>query len=238
MNISGLLKTTLLDFPGHVAATIFIGGCNFRCPFCHNMNLVTGEGNSPAYTIEEIMQFLRKRKGILDGVCITGGEPTLYAELKDLIIRIKELGYLVKLDTNGSNSKILKELVDERLIDYVAMDIKSSRGRYLEIAGLDNIQQDKKDYILKNIDESVSFLLTDAVDYEFRTTIVKEYHDKEVIKDIGKYISGAKRYYLQSYTESEYVMNKSLSALGKENLMEFTEILKPYVNIVEIRGLD
>lgn len=238
MNICGLQKTTLLDYPGHVAATVFLGGCNFKCPFCHNMNIVIGDDNGMTYSKDDILAFLNKRKNILDGVCITGGEPTLYSELPNFIKEIKEIGYLVKLDTNGSNPEMLKSLVAEQLIDYVAMDIKTSREDYPHVAGIENISSSRKEEVIECIDESVRFLLSDAIDYEFRTTIVKQYHNKDIVESIGKYIKGAKRYYLQSYADSEYVLDKSLCACGKEELLEFVNILTPYVMQVEIRGVE
>jgi pyruvate formate lyase activating enzyme len=167
MQINGFNKTTLLDYPKHIAATVFIGGCNMRCPFCHNASLVEYVGSQPAISIDEVLDYLKKRKGILEGVCVTGGEPTLYPELPAFISEIKALGFKVKLDTNGTNPAMLKNLSENRLIDYVAMDIKNSKSKYPLTTGMQNIKLDK-------ICDSVSFLLTSQVEYEFRTTIVKE----------------------------------------------------------------
>lgn len=238
MNISGLMKTTLLDYPSHVASTIFLGGCNFKCSFCHNMNLVSGKDNCSAYTEEEILSFLVKRQGILDGVCITGGEPTLNSDLPNFIKKIKNLGYLVKLDTNGTNPEMLISLINKELIDYVAMDIKSSRSEYIKIAGLENIPYNEKENILKNIDTSKDFLLEEHVDYEFRTTIIEQYHNEKIIDDIGKYIKGAKRYFLQSFVESEYVPDHELCSCDNEQMIRFKEIMSKYINNVELRGVD
>lgn len=233
MIIRGLLKTTLLDYPGHVAATIFLGGCNFRCPFCHNMDIV--ETGKNYYSEEEIFGFINKRKGILDGICITGGEPTLYSELPDFIRKIKETGLLVKLDTNGTNCQMLNSLIKDGLIDYVAMDIKSSMDGYETVAGIENSVG--KDVLLKDVIKSIEILKNSCIDYEFRTTVVSEYHNMEVMNEIGKMIKGAKKYYLQAFTDSEYVPDHSLNAPSKEKLEEYRELLIKYVEIVEIRGL-
>lgn len=238
MVINGLQKTTLLDFPGHVAATIFLGGCNLRCPFCHNMNLVVGD-LSESITVEELISFLNKRKGILDGVCITGGEPTLYYDLPDLIIKIKQLGYLVKLDTNGTNAIMLRKLVTEKLVDYVAMDIKSGLSNYEEVCGIEKVSEStKSNDIVNNIRESIDFLLTNTVDYEFRTTLVREYHNKDIIMEIGDMIKGAEKYYLQSFNDSDFVPYHFLNAPEKEELEEYCKVLSKYVKIVEIRGVE
>jgi len=235
MIISGLQKTTLLDYPGHVAATVFLAGCNFRCPFCHNMNIVDGEDNVSVYSEDEILSFLNKRKGVLSGVCITGGEPTLNINLPDFIKKIKDLGYLVKLDTNGSNYKMLNSLVYEGLIDYVAMDVKTSLSNYPLVAG---ISKDKTEEMMSNVEKSISFLLSGKIEYEFRTTIVKQYHDLETMKEIGKLIKGAERYYLQCFTESEYVPDKSLSSLDKDMLYEYLQAIKVFVENAELRGIE
>jgi pyruvate formate lyase activating enzyme len=229
LNIQGLQKTTLLDYPGLVAATIFMGGCNMRCRFCHNMNIVTDPGPGE-FSDEDVLRFLSSRSGILDGVCITGGEPTLYPELPDFIRLIKNLGYKVKLDTNGTNPQMLKALIDEGLIDYVAMDIKSSLSEYGNVCGIQDIK-------LAPIKESIDLLLSDAVDYEFRTTTVEEFYDLNTATEIGKLISGAKRYYLQGFVASEYVPDKTLHEVAKEKLEEYCRELEKYVETVEIRGV-
>ena len=227
--IRGLQKTTLLDYPGQVAATIFTGGCNMRCPFCHNMNLVTSDA-LPEYSEEYILNFLAKRHGVLDGVCITGGEPTLYPDLPELISSIKALGYMVKLDTNGTNPIMLKILSDNKLIDYVAMDIKASLSDYGRVCNVADI-----DTAL--IKESVDFLLSGAVEYEFRTTAVAEFLTDECVSGIASLIKGAKRYYLQGYVESEYVPDKTLHPVPKEKLLQYVQELSEYIDLVEIRGL-
>ncbi|MFT3985556.1 MAG: anaerobic ribonucleoside-triphosphate reductase activating protein [Lachnospiraceae bacterium] len=231
MQIHGLQKTTLLDYPGKVAATIFFGGCNYRCPFCHNMNLVRHPESEPAISKEEVLAFLKSRRNILDGVCITGGEPTLQKDLIPFIYEIKELGYLVKLDTNGAHPNTLKVLVQNRLIDYAAMDIKSSPGTYAVVCGVKNLS-------FAPIQESISFLIGGQLPYEFRTTVVSEYHNEAVFHEIGKLISGAEDYYLQSFQDSEFVENHTLHACRKEELLYFQELLSAYVKHVELRGIN
>ena len=172
--IAGLQKMTLLDYPGKVACTVFLQGCNFRCPFCHNSPLLPGKGES-GITEEELLAFLQKRKGLLDAVCVSGGEPTLYAGLEDLLRRIKELGYLVKLDTNGSRPAVLKRLTEEKLVDYVAMDVKNSPARYGQTVGAEKLD-------IAPLEESLRFLLAGTVSYELRTTVVEEFHDPEAMQ--------------------------------------------------------
>ena len=228
--IHGFQKTTLLDYPGHVAATVFTGNCNFRCPFCHNMSLVLSPESEPTYDIEEIYKFLKKRQGILDGVAITGGEPTLHPGLKEFIAGIKEMDYAVKLDTNGYRPEILKDLVNSGLVDYVAMDIKSSRENYSLVAAVD--------IDISKINESVEFLIGSGVDFEFRTTVVRELHDREDFERIAEWIKGAPRYFLQCFKDSDMVMNKGFSAYTKEELESFAEIVRKNVPVVEVRGID
>lgn len=232
MIIKGLQKTTLLDYPGRVAATVFLGGCNMRCPFCHNMDIVEGGLKEDDYTVEEVLEFLKRRKSVLEGVCITGGEPTLSSELPDFIRNIKALGYKVKLDTNGTNPQMVRDLYAEGLIDYVAMDIKSSADEYKKVCGNQGIN-------FAAIKESIDFLIKEKpkkLDYEFRTTIVRNYHNKEVMEDIGKLIEGADRYFLQNFVDSEYVLNHDLLPATKEMLEEFSEVVSSYVKHVSIRG--
>ncbi len=231
MQIHGLNKTTLLDYPEHVAATIFTGGCNFRCPFCHNKGLVISPETEPLIPEEEILQFLKKRQSILSGVCITGGEPTLNPDLKDFILKVKELGYSVKLDTNGYNPDTMIELIENKLIDYVAMDIKSSPNGYEKAAGIPGL-------LLDPINQSVKYLLSNNFPYEFRTTVVKELHTKEDFIEIGKWLSGCRAYFLQAYKDSDNVLCKGFTSYSKDELLSFTSILKPYITNVHIRGID
>ncbi len=231
MVIHGFQKLTLLDYPGKVACTSFSGGCNFRCPFCQNGNLVQHPEWEPVIPEEEIFAVLEKRRGVLDGVCVTGGEPTLDPDLERFVTKIKELGYLVKLDTNGYRPEILKKLVEEKKIDYVAMDIKNAPSRYGETAGVKKID-------VMRINESVEFLKSGVVDYEFRTTLCQELHGREEIEAIGKWLSGAKRYFLQNYRESDYVIDPRFSGYAREQLERFCEILRGKIETVEIRGVD
>ena len=231
MRICGLNKTTLLDYPGKVAASIFTGGCNFRCPFCQNSSLVLSPDQEPELSQEEILNFLKKRQGILDGVCITGGEPTLHKELFDFLKKIKELQYSIKLDTNGSNPAVVKELVKEGLIDKVAMDIKACPENYPNLCGLSQVN-------LKSIENTVEFLMTGEIDYEFRTTAVKELHTKQDFIEIGQWLKGAKAYFLQAYRDSEEVLQPGYSSFSVEELKEFREILLETIPLTEIRGID
>lgn len=230
MKICGLQKTTLLDFPGHVAATIFTGGCNFRCPFCHNSDLL-GNDSEAAYTEDEVLKFLARRHGILEGVAITGGEPTLQPDLREFILRIRELGYKIKLDTNGSRPDVLKSLCTEGLIDYVAMDIKTCKERYPEAAGIPFLQ-------IGGIMESVEFLKHGSVPYEFRTTVVRELHSAEDFERIGTWLSGCSQYYLQNYVDSDQVLVPGFTSCTREELLTFMDIVKLHVKSVALRGVD
>lgn len=229
MQILGLNKTTLLDYPEHVAATVFTGGCNFRCPFCHNMDLVLGEVE-PALSTEDFFAFLEKRKGILDGVCITGGEPTLQKDLPDFIRGIRDKGYLVKLDTNGYRPKVLEELLRENLLDYVAMDIKSSVENYPRVTGMADLD-------VTGIQESVSLLKSAGIPYEFRTTVVKGLHRIDEFDEIGRWLQGAEAYFLQAFRENEKVPDKSLSSFTEAEMREMKQLAERYIERVELRGI-
>lgn len=229
MKIHGLQKMTLLDYPGKVACTVFLGGCDFRCPFCHNSEIL--DASAPAETDDAaVLVFLERRKGLLDGVAITGGEPLLRSDIFEFLSRVRALGYSIKLDTNGNHPKKLKELVKAGLVDYVAMDVKNSPARYAETVGLTSFD-------MAGVRESIDFLLDGAVDYEFRTTVVQELHDEQSFEEIGKLIRGAKRYFLQSFTDRDTVLFAGLHAPSKENLQHYAEIVIPYVEYVEIRGI-
>ena len=231
MKICGLQKTTLLDFPGHVASTVFTGGCNFRCPFCHNSELLPGTVEAE-YETGEVLDFLRKRKGILEGVCITGGEPTLQPDLEDFIRSVRELGLLVKLDTNGYKPDLLRDFCRKGLVDFVAMDIKAGSSHYAAAAGVDGMR-------LERIDESIRFLLEGSVPYEFRTTVVRGLHTEEDFREIGPWIQGCGNYYLQNFTESGQVLEPGVfSGFGKEELEGFAELVRPYVGQAALRGID
>ena len=230
MRILGFQKLTLLDYPGKVACTIFVGGCNFRCPFCHNADLVINPHQQEDISQETVLRTLKKRQGILEGVCVTGGEPTLAPDLKDFLIAIKELGYPIKLDTNGYRPEILQELVEEGLVDYVAVDIKNSPLKYAQTVDIGELN-------ITKIQETIDFLRKDTVDYEFRTTVVRELHTSEDMKKIGRWIRGSKRYFLQGYQESERVIKPIFTSYTKEEMMALRDDLKEYVETVEIRGL-
>lgn len=242
MLILGLNKTTLLDYPGHVAATIFTGGCNFRCPFCHNAGLVLAPSTEQAISKQEIFSFLRKRKNILQGVCITGGEPTLQPDLKEFIQEIKALGYLVKLDTNGYEPEKLKALLELGLLDYVAMDIKNSPQKYEAAVG-------QKDVEISRINTSIELLRVSGIDHEFRTTVVKELHSREDILAIAEWIAGCPHYYLQRYQENEGVIRNVLEddaaehfhAWSAEEMKELAKLAGTVPGMtgeVKVRGID
>ena len=230
MLISGLQKLTLLDYPGHVACTVFTAGCNFRCPFCHNAPLVLPERiEGDPNGAETVLQFLKKRQGILDGVAITGGEPLLQRDMADFLRKIRDLGYAVKLDTNGSFPDRLIGLVEAGLVDRVAMDIKNSPERYAETAGLSEIA-------LTAVRESVDFLKTGSIDYEFRTTAVKELHDERSFRAIAEWISGAKRYAIQKFTDRDTVPFEGFHAPEEAQIQAWAEIVRPHVRELLIRG--
>lgn len=231
MRICGFNKTTLLDYPGKVASTIFLGGCNFRCPFCQNSVLVVDSGQQPDYEQDEILAFLKKRKGILDGVCISGGEPTLADDLEDFLGKIKELGYEIKLDTNGTRPEIVKDLARNGLIDKVAMDIKACPSNYPALSGISHPDMEK-------IRETAEFLLHGSLDYEFRTTVVKELHTENDFREIGQWLKGAKAYYLQAYKDSEGVLKPGFGSYSREELEGFCKVLRENIQSVEIRGID
>lgn len=231
MQIHGFNKTTLLDYPGHLASTIFLGNCNFRCPFCHNKGLVLCPDAEPTIPTELVLEHLEKRKNIIEGVCITGGEPTLSTDLYDFITQIKDLGILVKLDTNGYRPDKLKLLLSNHVIDYIAMDIKSSPDNYTSLTGLNYIDINK-------INESIQIIMDSDIDYEFRTTFVKELHDVNDIEEIGKWLRGCNNYYLQSYRASEQVINPIFSNFNKTELLGFQKQLLKYIKNVQIRGID
>ena len=232
MLISGLQKLTLLDYPGHVACTVFTAGCNFRCPFCHNAPLVLPERIEGDPDGEQtVLQFLRKRQGILDGVAITGGEPLLQRDLPDFLRKIRALGYQIKLDTNGSFPDRLIALVEESLVDRVAMDVKNSPALYAKTAGL-------RDLDLAAVERSKDFLLEGHVDYEFRTTVVKGLHTAESLKEAA-WIRGAKEYYLQQFKDSgDIIAIEGLGAFSGAEMRALAEQIRPIVPAVKLRGVD
>ena len=229
MTIQGLQKLTLLDWPGKVACTVFLGGCDFRCPFCHNGDLVAGpmpEGMGE----EELLTFLSRRRGLLDGVCVTGGEPLLRPDLEGLLGRIKDLGFPIKLDTNGNHPQALRRLQEQGLVDYVAMDVKNSPARYAETVGLPQLD-------LGPVRESAAWLMEGAVDYEFRTTVVRQFHAAEDFQAIADWLQGARRYFLQSFVDRDTVLQPGLRAWDKEDLEHFARLIRPKIPAVQLRGI-
>lgn len=229
MNIPYFQKLTLLDFPGKTAATVFTHGCNFRCPFCHNASLVARPA-ADSIEPEEFFDFLQKRQGLLDGVCITGGEPLMQPDIAAFIRRIKALGYAVKLDTNGSFPDRLEALLREELVDYVAMDIKNSREKYGEITGLASVPLDK-------IERSVELLKTLAPDHEFRTTAVKDFHTVEDFANIGRWLAGDDKYYIQCFKDSGDLLQNGLSAFDENALEALRQAILPYLPNARLRGI-
>ena len=231
MVISGLQKLTLLDYPGKVACTVFTGGCNFRCPFCHNASLVLPQRSVQGLTEEEILIFLKKRSGILDGVAITGGEPLIHTDIGSFLRKVKELGYKIKLDTNGSFPDRLQELIRDGLVDRVAMDMKNSPDLYAVTAGVAALD-------LAPIEKSRDLLLSGTVEAEFRTTVVKGLHTRESLIETAKWITGASEYYLQQYKDSGDVLSSAnLSAFDRDEMLTLAEAVRPYVPAVQVRGV-
>ncbi|MBQ3425248.1 MAG: anaerobic ribonucleoside-triphosphate reductase activating protein [Clostridia bacterium] len=230
MKICGLQKMTLLDFPGRVACTVFLGGCDWRCPFCHNYDLATGRAEA---VMDEaaLFAFLEKRRGLLEGVAITGGEPCLHRELEAFMARIRALGLSVKLDTNGAHPDRLKAILEAGLADYVAMDIKNSPEKYALTAGVDRVD-------LEAVRRSAKLLMSGGVDYEFRTTVVDEFHEPSDFEAIGHWIAGAKRCFLQAFTDRDTVPFGNLHAPSREKLEACLKALKPFVPDSRLRGVD
>ncbi len=230
MVIQGLQRLTLLDFPGKVACTVFLAGCNFRCPFCHNASLVVDTYKNKEIPEEEFFAFLNKRKGILDGVCVTGGEPLLRPGIEEFLERIQRLGFLVKLDTNGSFPDKLIRIVELKLVDYVAMDIKNSQESYGKTIGIE-------DYDISKVHKSVNYLLRGNVPYEFRTTVVREFHQRSDFESIGRWIHGANLYYLQQFVDSGDVIREGLHGYNKDIMNQALEVVKKSVQTAQLRGL-
>lgn len=229
MTINGMQKLTLLDYPGNVACLIFTQGCNFRCPFCHNRGLLDMNNDCEKIDEQEVFKYLEKRKGLLDGVCISGGEPLLQKDIEDFIRKVKDLGYKVKLDTNGSSPKKLKQLIEGGLIDYVAMDIKNDFLNYDKTAGMcTNID---------NIKKSIEIIENSNIEYEFRTTIVKQFHDVGKLEKIIQYIGPNARYYIQNYQDCSSVLQRGLNGFDNEELLNIKNTLGvKYPNLI-VRGV-
>lgn len=229
MIFSGFQKMTLLDFPGRVACTLFTAGCNLRCPFCHNASLVL-QRSAESHTEEDILSYLNKRTGLLDGICITGGEPLMHRDLKDFIKRVKELGFAVKLDTNGCFPDRLKELIDEGLLDYVAMDVKNSMEDYGKVVGIEGFDT-------AAVEKSINLLLENRVDFEFRTTVVSPLHTPEDIAALTKRIKGTKKYFLQNFVDSGDLLGSDLSAHSREVLDEMLTAARENIPEAQLRGV-
>ena len=230
MVINGLMKMTLLDFPGRVACTVFTAGCNMRCPFCHNAALVTDIDPAERIDPVELFDFLKKRAGLLDGVAVTGGEPLMHPDIADFIREIRALGYAVKLDTNGTFPERLAALCDAGLVDYVAMDIKNAPEDYPRTVGVESFD-------LSSVEESKNFLLSGAVDYEFRTTVVAQFHTVERIRAAAGWISGARRYFLQVFTDSGNLISEGLTAVPKSVMEEMRAAALAFVPDTQLRGV-
>lgn len=228
MEFQGINKLSLLDYPGKVAAILYIDKCNFRCEYCHNWNTLIACDDNEDLIFDDILSFLKKRVGILDGVVISGGEPTLMPNLEEKIRAIKSLGYLIKLDTNGTHPEVVEDLVNKGLIDYVAMDIKSSLDEYHRFC--------KNDELIANVKKTIDYLKQDKVDYEFRTTLISEYHNEEIIRKIAELLKGSKRLFLQQFKESEGVINKNLHPVDEGIANSYVEILSQDITLVELRG--
>ncbi len=228
MKIYGMEKLSLVDYDGYTSCTLFTGSCNFRCPFCHNSSLVLDASKQKVLDNDEIFDFLKKRFGLLEAVTISGGEPTLQADLSNTIEKIKAIGYKVKLDTNGTNPSLMQSLINDKLIDYVAMDIKNSKENYAKTVGLDVIN-------LQSIEKSVEILLEGKIDYEFRTTLIKQYHFENDIISIGKWIKSAKRYFLQSFEDRGTNIIGGLQKVDEETAKKYVTLLEPFVP-TKLRG--
>ena len=228
MRIGGLQKLTLLDYPGKVACTVFLPGCNLRCPFCHNPALVLPDRATGGLSTEKLLAFLETRRGKLDGVCVTGGEPTLQPELPEFLEKLRRLGYAVKLDTNGTNPAMLKALLHERVLDYVAMDIKNSPSRYAETCGGVDL--------LAPVKRSAALLMAGAVDYEFRTTVCAPLHTPRDMEELGRWLKGARRYFLQPFADSGALVGGGVSPLSEDEIKALRDSVLPYIPNTQIRG--
>ena len=230
MTVNGLAKLTLLDFPGKTAATVFLAGCNMRCPFCHNAPLVVDMAGAERISEAELRTFFAKRQGLLDGIAVTGGEPTMRVDLPELFRMIKEYGYAAKLDTNGTNPQMLDKLIGEGLVDYVAMDIKNSPDRYGETVGVENFD-------MTPVYDSVKLLRESGADHEFRTTVVAGLHDERSFEDIGRWLAGESKYFLQNFVDSGALLNPEMRGAAKEDMHRYLEIVRKYIPDAQLRGL-
>ncbi len=230
MVIAGFQKLTLLDYPGKTACTVFTAGCNLRCPFCHNADLVLSSFDTKTFSEDEIITYLIKRKGLIDGICITGGEPILNKDLPDFCRRIRETGAMIKLDTNGSSPSLLKSIVENDLCDYVAMDVKNAPSKYPQTVGVPNI--DVTPFL-----ESIDFLKSSKVDHEFRTTVCKPLHTEDDIIEIGKILGNNEKYFLQSFVDSGRLIGEGISGFLPSEMKDILSKLKKFVPNADIRGI-
>ena len=231
MMIKGFQKLSLIEYPEKISAIVFLGNCNFKCHFCYNIELVRDYDKLPDIPEKEILDFLSTRKGLLDGIAITGGEPTLHKELPEFIKKVKDLGFLVLLETNGSNTEMLKELIDNKLVDYVAMDIKAPLEKYDEITG---VKVNKE-----NIQESINIIRKSGLDYEFRTTVIPKHFKEDDALAIGKWLKGSKRYVLQQFRPEKTLNDnyKKMESYAPEKLKELADLIRPFFDFVKVRGV-
>ncbi|MCC8127102.1 MAG: anaerobic ribonucleoside-triphosphate reductase activating protein [Clostridiales bacterium] len=229
IRIHGLQKLSMVDYPGKIAATVFTGGCNLRCPFCHNALLVTRLSESPQLDTEDVLQFLRRRRGLLDGVVLSGGEPLLQEGVIEFLQAIRELGFLIKVDTNGCYPAVLADILDRGLADYIAMDIKNTPEKYAQTTGTSSFD-------LKPVENSLMLLREGRVDYEFRTTVIREFHRLEDIATIGHWLQGAPRYFLQNFEDSGNLIGTGFHGFLLEEMEEMAAAVRPYFEQVKIRG--
>ena len=231
MHIHGLQKLAMVDYPGKLAATVFTGGCSLRCPFCHNALLVTRLAETPEIPAEEVLAFLATRRGLLDGVVLTGGEPLLQPDAADFLRQVRDLGFAVKLDTNGCHPAALADILDQGLADYVAMDVKNSPARYAETVGVPGFD-------LSPVEESVRLLRQSTVDHEFRTTLVRELHRPEDLDAIAAWLEGAPKYFLQNFVDSGNLIGRGYHGFSPEELRAFAARVAPRFGAVEVRGVE
>lgn len=227
MKIHGIEKVSLVDFKDKVGCTIFLGGCNYRCPFCHNSNLALNK-EEEVISFDELILYLKKRKGIIEAICVSGGEPTLTPDLKEKLVELKKLGLFIKLDTNGSNYVLLKELLEENVIDYVAMDVKNSFTNYHISCG--------KIVDINEVKKSISYLINNDYDYEFRITLVKEFNKISDIEEIANMLCGAKLLYLQKYIPQDTCFDNKLSHVELEDVIKYKDYLSNYIKNVHLRN--
>lgn len=230
MIIQGLQKLTLLDYPEKLACTIFTSGCNFRCPFCHNASLVVDTHRYEKISEEEVFEFINKRKNTLEGVCVSGGEPLLQNDIEEFMKKVKDLGYKIKLDTNGSSPEKLERIIKDGLVDYIAMDLKNSRQNYGKTIGIEG-------YNLAPIEKSIRLIMMSDIPYEFRTTVVKELHKRSDFEDMASWIKGAKAYYLQQFVESEEMVAEGLHGYNEDIMRQALEIVRKDVDNAQLRGI-